>query len=99
MTEAAKETWVLDEPEGSPIGVLLDLPNGAQIWSGEASRALFEEQGDEAMSALGGDDHGIFVMSSARNGTEIVCRAASVEHGIAIAQALAKVAMISNREG
>ncbi len=87
----AKETWIVEDEDGGPVGVLIDLPDGAQIWSGEVSDNLFKEQGDEAMGSLGGNNAGVFVMSSTGHETKIVCRAASIDDGISIARALAGI--------
>ena len=87
-----RETSIIDGEDGPEIGILIDLPDGRQIWSGEVSKSLFNEQGEIAMDSLGGNDNGVFVMLSNSVSTEIVCRAASVDHGINIARALASIA-------
>lgn len=98
VERVAKEISILAEEDGVEVGILIDLPGGAQIWSGDVSRSLFNEQGEIAMDSLGGNDNGVFVMVSNNTSTEIICRAASVDNGIAIARAMASAALSAINE-
>lgn len=81
------ETYIADEEDGPISGVLIDMLDGVQIWTGEASKALVD-----AAIAIdeSPDQSGIYLMTgNPRQGTRIMASLARVEDGTEIARALA----------
>lgn len=87
---AAKETFILEYEDGPPIGVLIEKPDGGEVWSGSISKSLWSAQSEDERHLLGGDDRGLFVVSAEKGDRgRVICRVASADDGIAIARALA----------
>jgi hypothetical protein len=80
--------YIVDEEDGPAVGVVYDLPDGSQVWSGEISRALFEEQDSDAQDELG-NDVGAFVVHSLNGDTAVLARAINNEAAMTLAHALA----------
>lgn len=81
------ETYIADEEDGPISGVLIDMLDGVQIWTGEASKALVD-----AAIAIdeSPDQSGIYLMTGCpQQGTRIMASLARVEDGTEIARALA----------
>lgn len=81
--------FIADEECGPAVGVVYDLSNGDQVWSGEVSKANWQDQEPEAQIELI-NRAGIFVVHAVKGGeVEILARVASAEAGIELAAALA----------
>lgn len=72
---ALEVVGISDEEDGGAVALLLNLPDGQQVWSGEVSRDLFEEQAAEDREALGDDGGDSFITHAGPNGTRILARA------------------------
>lgn len=83
-----KETYIAEYEEGPTTGLLVDLEDGSQIWSGGVSEDLFAQQDPEVQAQMG-TSFGFFVVVASRNDPLIVCRASTAEDGIDIVRALA----------
>lgn len=84
----ARETFIQDEEGGIAVGILIDMPDGTQIWSGAASNALFEAQDEGVRDELA--PAGQFVVKAPRGGSPtILCQVADTDTGIEIARAVA----------
>jgi len=83
-------TYIADEEDGGAVGVVLDLPNGDQVWCGEVSRDLFDEQDADVQEEMV-NDYGNFIIHAA-NGkpTRILARAADRWAAMDIATAYAE---------
>lgn len=89
------ETFIVDEEDGPSVGILCELDDGSQVWSGECSNKLFDEQDPDDREALG-DATGVMVMVALPGEpTRIVARAADAECGIEIARSIACRAAIA----
>jgi|GEM_PF-2476085 len=84
--EAAwRESFIADEEEGPVSGVVIDLPDGSQIWTGDCSNTLLDSMGGERP-----DESGQFLTVAIKGKpTRVVASVASTEDGIALARALA----------
>jgi len=86
------EAFIADEEEGPVTGILIDLPNGGQIWSGECSDQTFNDQPEEVRGELGFNSGTLVLRGLPDKSIQVVCKAADVEAGIEIARALARQA-------
>lgn len=79
------ESFIADEDDGPVSGIVIDLPDGSQIWTGECSSALLDSMGDER------PDGSCLFLTVAIKGkpTRVVASIASTQDGIALARALA----------
>lgn len=81
--------YIADEQDGPAVGVVYTLRNGDQVWSGEISKANWQDQEPEAQVELV-NRNGIFVVHAIKGGgVDVLARAASAEAGIDLAHALA----------
>lgn len=86
---ALQHQFIADEEDGPAVGVVYDLTNGDQVWSGEVSSDVFNRQHKEARHELGGE-HGTFLVHAIKGGDiDILARVASAEAGIELAAAVA----------
>lgn len=80
-----RESFIADEEEGPVSGILIDLSDGSQIWTGDCSSALLNSMGDERP-----DESGQFLTVAIQGKpTRVVASVASTQDGIALARALA----------
>lgn len=90
--EGWRETWIAEEEDGPAVGLLLDGPDGSQIWTGDVAEATFAEIDTDEQEALGESAaHGPLVVV-ARKGEplRIVARACGLDAANEIARAIAK---------
>lgn len=82
---SCSESFIADEDDGPVSGIVIDLPDGSQIWTGECSSALLDSMGDER------PDGSCLFLTVAIKGkpTRVVASIASTQDGIALARALA----------
>lgn len=81
--------FIADEEDGPAVGVVYDLSNGDQVWSGEVSSDLYAKQSAEVQDDLGGDG-GLFLVHAIKGGdVNVLARVASSEAGIELAAVLA----------
>lgn len=86
---ALTHQFIADEEGGPAVGVVYDLSNGDQVWSGEVSRDLWNRQSAEAHEELV-NDYGTYLVHAVKGGdVDVLARVASVEAGIELAAALA----------
>lgn len=84
---AWRETFIVDEEDGPAVGIVIDLPDGSQIWTSECSAQLLDEAAARDESP---DESGQFLIVAARGEpTRVVAQVATVEDGIALARAVA----------
>nr|MCB7500356.1 hypothetical protein [Enterobacter roggenkampii] len=89
---AWRQSFIADEEEGPVSGVVIDLPDGSQIWTGDCSNTLLDSMGDERP-----DESGQFLTVAIKGRpTRVVASVANTEDGIALARALA--AALATRE-
>lgn len=88
--------YICDEEDGPAVGVVYDLPNGLQIWCGEISHAVYDQQDSEVREALGPNGGAMIVRGRRGAMPEVLGRAATVEAGIEIVAALAAAVAISD---
>lgn len=81
--------FIADEEDGPAVGVVYDLSNGDQVWSGEVSRDLWNRQPTEVQEELE-NDYGTYLVHAIKGGdTDILARVSSAHAGIDLAAALA----------
>ena len=81
---------VASEEEDAPVAILAELPNGDQIWSGEISNALFNEQSQETQDQLGSDS-GDFIVHADQGEVRVLARAANAEAAMILTEAYARL--------
>lgn len=84
---AWRETFIAEEADGPACGILIDLPDGSQIWTGEASDKLLVEAAADDLSP---EDSGHFLVFAAK-GREprVIAQLSGIEDGMTLARALA----------
>jgi hypothetical protein len=84
------EAFIVDEEEGPVTGILVELPDGQQIWSGECSDQTFNEQAEEVREGLGFNSGTLVLRGMPDKSIQVLCKAADVEIGIEIVRALGR---------
>ena len=72
---AIRYTGIADEEDGGAVAILAEFPDGTQVWSGEVSRDLFDEQDADTRSALGDDSGQFVVVARPGDGATIIAKA------------------------
>lgn len=74
-----------DEDGGGCLGVLLDLPNGDQVWSGEIADATFSELSEDERDTFE-TNTGPFVIHATTDRVRALCRASDTETAMELAE-------------
>jgi hypothetical protein len=95
-------TYIADEEDGPAVAVCIDFSDGRQVWSGEVSRVLLSEQGEDDREALGDDLGSFVVLAEPGDGARVLARAvdryAAMEMATAYAEWLWKHSATANAE-
>lgn len=84
---AWRETFIVEEEDGAAVGIVIDLPDGSQIWTGECSTQLLEDARAREESP---EASGQYLIVAARDEpTRVIAQVATVDDGIALARAIA----------
>lgn len=85
--DAGRESFIVNDEDGPVVGILIDLADGSQIWTGEFSELVLQESArNEGSPRASGQYLGV----SAKGGpTRVLAEVASVDVGIALARAMA----------
>lgn len=84
---AWRETFIVEEEGGAAVGIVIDLPDGSQIWTGECSTQLVEDARAREESPEASGQY--LVVAAKGEPTRVIAQVATVDDGIALARAIA----------
>lgn len=86
-SSAWSEAFMVDGDDGPVMGIMIDLPDGSQIWTGEVSDSLLSEAAAASESPEGS---GIFLAASAKgDGARVIASVGTVNDAEDLARGLA----------
>lgn len=81
------EVFLVDDDDGPPIGIQIELPDGGQIWTGEVSDSLLSEAAAVHESP---DGSGIYLAAAAKgDGARVIASVGTVNDAEDLARGLA----------
>ncbi|WP_292079818.1 hypothetical protein [Brevundimonas sp. UBA7838] len=84
---AWRETFIVEEEDGAAVGIVIDLPDGSQIWTGECSTQLLEDARSREESPEASGQY--LILAAKGEPTRVIAQLATVDDGIALARAIA----------
>lgn len=84
---AWREIFIVEEEGGAAVGIVIDLPDGSQIWTGECSTQLLEDARAREESPEASGQY--LIVAAKGEPTRVIAQVATVDDGIALARAIA----------